>query len=64
MIELVLLQVKVFLFIMAIFNIILDSLHIVSVFRFRQGKLFSSDRELTVFGMSLAYIITIIICGF
>ena len=64
MIATLLLQVKVFLFIMAVFNIILDSLHIVSVFRFKRGKLFSSDRELALFGASLAYIITIIICGF
>lgn len=59
-----LLQIKVFLFIMAWFTIILDMLHIVSVFRFKQGKLFTSDRDLTIFGVSLAYIITILICGF
>ena len=64
MIELLLLQIKVFLFIMAWFTIILDALHIVSVFRFRQGKLFSSDKSLVLFGASVAYILTILICGF
>lgn len=59
-----LLQIKVFLFIMAWFTVILDALHIVSVFRLRNGKLFSSDRELTLFGASVAYILTILICGF
>ena len=59
-----LLQIKVFLFIMAWFNVILDILHIVSVFRFKNGKLFSSERELTLFGASVAYILTILICGF
>ena len=64
MIELLLLQIKVFLFIMAWFVIILDLLHIVSVFRFKRGKLFTSDRSLTIFGVSVAYILTILICGF
>ena len=59
-----LLQIKVFLFIMAWFTVILDALHIVSVFRFKNGKLFSNNRELTFFGMSVAYILTILICGF
>ena len=59
-----LLQIKVFLFIMAWFTVILDALHIVSVFRFKNGKLFSNNRELTIFGMSVAYILTIIIYGF
>ena len=49
---------------MAWFTIILDALHIVSVFRFKQGKLFATDRDLTLFGVSLAYILTILICGF
>jgi len=64
MISILLLQIKVFLFIMACFTIILDLLHIVSVFRFRKGKLFASDRALTIFGVSVAYILTILICGF
>ena len=64
MIASLILQVKVFLFIMAWFTVILDALHIVSVFRFKNGKLFSSDRELTFFGVAVAYILTILICGF
>jgi hypothetical protein len=64
MLTLLLLQIKVFLFIMAWFTIILNALHIVSVFRFKHGKLFANDRDLTIFGVSLAYIITILICGF
>jgi hypothetical protein len=59
-----LLQIKVFLFIMAWFTIILDALHIVSVFRLRNGKMFQNEKELTVFGASIAYILTILICGF
>jgi hypothetical protein len=54
----------VFLFIMAWFTVILDALHIVSVFRFKRGKLFESDKDLTLFGSSVAYILTILICGF
>jgi hypothetical protein len=64
MISLLLLQIKVFLFILAWFAVILDTLHIISVFRFKSGKLFSTDRDLTIFGVSVAYIITILICGF
>ena len=59
-----LLQIKVFLFIMAWFTVILNALHIISVFRFKNGKLFSSDKELTLFGVAVAYILTILICGF
>ena len=64
MLTLLLLQIKVFLFIMAWFTIILDVLHVVSVFRFRRGKLFDTSTDLTLFGMSIAYILTILICGF
>jgi hypothetical protein len=60
----ILLQIKVFLFIMAWFTVILDALHIVSVFRFKRGKLFESEKDLTLFGASVAYILTILICGF
>ena len=59
-----LLQIKVLLFIMAWFTIILNALHIISVFRLKNGKLFSSDKELTLFGVAVAYILTILICGF
>ena len=64
MISLLLLQIKVFLFILAWFAVILDILHIVSVFRFKSGKLFSTSRDLTIFGVTVAYILTILICGF
>lgn len=64
MIGSLLLQIKVFFFIMAIFNIIGSALHIISVFRLRRGKIVSSDKGLYLFLASLAYIITMIICGF
>ena len=64
MIELLLLQIKVFLFIMALFNIIADVIHVVSVFRLKRGKIVSSDKGLILFGTSLAYILTMLICGF
>lgn len=53
-----------FLFIMAIFVIILSILHVISVFRLKTGKIVSSKDGLVLFGMSLAYIITILITGF
>ena len=64
MLTLLLLQIKLFLFIMSWLTIILNILHIVSVFRFKHGKLFATDRDLTLFGVSFAYILTILICGF
>jgi hypothetical protein len=64
MISLLILQVKVFLFILAWLSIIFNILHIISVFRFRHGKIFSTDKDLTVFGVSVSYILTILICGF
>lgn len=64
MIATLLLQIKVFLFIMAIFVMLVDVMHVVSVFRLKKGKIIPSDKGLTIFGVSLAYIITILICGF
>lgn len=64
MISTLLLQIKVFLFIMALFNIIADVMHVVSVFRLRRGKIVSSDKGLILFFASLAYILTMLICGF
>jgi hypothetical protein len=64
MIGSLLLQIKVFLFIMAIFNIIGSALHIVSVFRLKRGKIVSSDKGLYLFLGSVAYILTMLICGF
>lgn len=57
-------QIEVFLLIMAIFVMIISSLHVISVFRLKRGKIVSSDRGLVIFGVSLAYIITILITGF
>lgn len=59
-----LLQIKVFLFIMAIFVVLFGILHIVSVFSLKNGKLVTSEKNLILFGSSLAYIITMLICGF
>lgn len=59
-----LLQFKVFLFIMAIFVVLGGILHTITIFRLKQGKLVSSERGLVVFGASLAYILTMLICGF
>lgn len=64
MITLLLLQFKVFLFIMAIFVVLAGILHTITIFRLKQGKLVSSERGLVVFGASLAYILTMLICGF
>ena len=63
MVATLLLQVKVFLFIMAIFTVIIDIFHVVSVFRLKSGKL-ASREGLIVFGISLSYILTMLICGF
>ena len=59
-----LLQLKVFLFIMAIFVVLAAILHTVAVFTLKDGKLISSKKELVVFGASLAYILTMLIVGF
>ena len=59
-----LLQLKVFLFIMAIFVVLVAILHTIAVFRLKNGKLVSSKGELALFGASLAYILTMLIVGF
>jgi hypothetical protein len=64
MIASLVLELKVFLFIMAIFVVLVGILHIVTVFRLQSGKLISSERALTIFGSAVAYIITMLICGF
>lgn len=64
MIANLLFEIKVFLFIMAIFNVLGGALHIVSVFRLRRGKIVSSDKGLYLFLGSVAYILTMLICGF
>lgn len=57
-------QIEVFLFIMAIFVMIISALHVISVFRLKSGKIVSSTNGLVLFGVSFAYIITILITGF
>ena len=64
MIVTLLLQLKVFLFIMAILTLIVDIFHVISVFRLKSGKLYSSETNLALFGASIAYILTMLICGF
>lgn len=64
MIASLLLELKIFLFIMAIFVVLFSILHVISVFRLQQGKLVTSEKNLTIFGASIAYIITMLICGF
>lgn len=64
MIASLILELKVFLFIMAIFTVLVGILHTVTVFRLQSGKLISSERGLITFGSAVAYIITMLICGF
>lgn len=63
MITTLLLQIKVFLFIMAILTVIVDAFHVISVFRLKSGKL-ATKNELIVFGVAFSYILTMLICGF
>ena len=63
MITTLLLQFKVFLFIMAILTLIVDMFHVISVFRLKSGKL-ATQNELIVFGVALSYVLTMLICGF
>lgn len=63
MIASLLLQLKVFLFIMAILTVLVDIFHVISVFRLKSGKL-ATQNELLVFGIAVSYILTMLICGF
>lgn len=63
MIAALLLQFKVFLFIMAILTLIVDIFHVISVFKLKNGKL-ATQNELIVFGIALSYVITMLVCGF
>lgn len=60
----IILEAKVFLFIMALLTVIFDIIHSVGVIRLKQGKLIPSLSSLVVFGASLSYILTMLICGF
>lgn len=64
MVTTLLLQLQVFLFIMSIFIVMFGILHVISVFRLKSGKLVASQKGLVIFGSALAYIITMLICGF
>jgi len=63
MIATLLLQAKVFLFIMAVLTLIVDVFHVISVFKLKNGKL-ATQNELVVFGVALSYVLTMLICGF
>ena len=64
MIATLLLQIKVFLFIMSLFVVIADIFHVVSVFRLKNGKIISSEKGFILFGVAVAYILTMLITGF
>jgi hypothetical protein len=64
MITSLLLQIKVFLFIMSILILIADILHTASVFVLKSGKIIPSTESLVIFGVSFSYILTMLICGF
>jgi hypothetical protein len=63
MIATLLLQLKVFLFILSILVLLVDIFHVISVFKLKNGKL-ATQNELVVFGVALSYILTMLICGF
>ena len=63
MIATLLLQLKVFLFILSILVLLVDIFHVISVFKLKSGKL-ATKNELIAFGVALSYILTMLICGF
>ena len=63
MIATLILQLKVFLFILSILVILVDIFHVISVFKLKSGKL-ATQNELVIFGVALSYVLTMIICGF
>ena len=63
MIITLLLQLKVFLFILSILVLLVDIFHVISVFKLKSGKL-ATKNELVIFGVALSYVLTMIICGF
>lgn len=63
MIATLLLQLKVFLFILSILVLLVDIFHVISVFKLKSGKL-ATQNELVMFGVALSYVLTMIICGF
>ena len=63
MITTLLLQLKMFLFILSILVLLVDIFHVISVFKLKSGKL-ATQNELVIFGVALSYVLTMIICGF
>ena len=63
MIATLILQLKVFLFILSILVLLVDIFHVISVFKLKSGKL-ATQNELIIFGVALSYVLTMIICGF
>ena len=63
MIAALLLQLKVFLFILSILVLLVDIFHVISVFKLKNGKL-ATQNELVMFGVALSYVLTMLICGF
>ena len=57
-------SLEVFVLIMAILNIIKHAYNFAKVYASEEGKLNISARSTIIFGASLSYIITAIICGF
>ena len=64
MIATLLLQIKVFLFIISTIILLWDIIHVISVFALKSGKIISSEKGLYMFVIAFAYILTMIICGF
>lgn len=56
-------RASVFMFILAVFVVLVDLLHVVMVVRLKRGKI-AHEKGLVLFGVSLSYIITMLICGF
>lgn len=58
-----LLQIKVFFLLLAIFIVCIGIGHAILVFYFKEGKLFKNDEQIWLYLLSLSYILTMIICG-
>lgn len=63
MIEGLVLEAKVFLFIMAMFVVFMSLVHVLAVLSLKKGRL-ATENGLIAFGVSVSYIITMLICGF
>ena len=63
MIEFIL-GLKVFLFVFCLLNILKNLYNFVKVLRTKEGKVVSSTSSEILFGLSLSYVITMLIIGF